>query len=275
MIWKIFLTERKEYLLVCCAGLLACLLAAIGFSLGGIGATDAARAHLAENAFGFLNIVSYAIPTVLLAMAIFSFRAYYRAAGVTEEKIVQGTLLNLFLWTIAFLASLMLFATLFDFIYFAGADAVRGQTRPQCMLLSLRTHGILRLLFAPSAAVTVSLLYVVYDLIRVSIRRPRRIVFKIVLAAAIFSACCLYHYFVTFAAAVTGSLADGAWLYPPDSILPLMPAFGWKGEDVKDFHFLAAPVLNLAFVVGEFCFCAFVFGFVRVIGRCKNEIEKA
>ena len=275
MIGKIFLTEKKEYLLVCCAGLLVCLLAAVGFSLGGIGATDAARAHLAENAFGFLNIVSYAIPTVLLAMAIFSFRAYYRAAGVTEEKIVQGTLLNLFLWTTAFLAALMLFATLFDFIYFAGADAVRGQTRPQCMLLSLRTHGILRLLFAPSAAVTVSLLYVVYDLIRVAIRCPRRIVFKIVLAAAIFLACCLYHGYLTYAAALTGSLADGAWLFPPDSVLPLMPIFPWKSDQIKDFHFLAAPVFNLAFVVGEFCFCAFVFGFVRVIGRCKNEIEKA
>ena len=274
MIGKMFLTERKEYLFVCGAGLLVCLLAAAGFSLGGIGAADAARAHLAEYAFGCLNIVSYVIPIALLAMAVFSFRTYYRAAGVTEEKIVQGALLNLFLWTTAFLVSLMLFATLFDFVYFAGAAAVRGQTRPQCMLLSLRTHGILRLLFAPSAAVTVSLLYIVYDLIRTAVRLPRYIVFKVVLAAAIFCACCLYHGFLMHASALAGTPADGAWLFPPDSVLPLFPIAPWIVDDIKDFHYLAAPVFNLFFIAGELCFCAFVFGFARVVGRCKNEIEK-
>lgn len=163
MIRKIFLTEWKENFFVCAAGLALCLLAALGISLAGIGATDALRADLAEYVFAVFNAFSYVMPVLLLLKSIFSFRSYYRMAGVTEEKRTQGVLFGLFVWTVLFLAAQMIFATLFDFIYFAGAPAVRGQTSPQSMLLSLRAHGVHRLLFAPSAAVTVCLVYIMYD----------------------------------------------------------------------------------------------------------------
>ena len=276
MIRKIFLTEWKGYALACGAGLIVCLLAAAGISLAGAGAADAARADHAEYAFQFLNAVSYAMPAVLLLMAIFSFRRYYRLAGVTEEKIMQGALFNLFTWTTIFLAALMLFATFFDLIIFAGADAVRGQTSPQCMLLSLREHGAYRLLFAPSVAVTVSILYMIYDFVRVAVRRPKFLVFKVLIAVVCVLVLALYQYTVYCMAMVPGVLADAAWLVPPDSVLPVVPAWAGSWQDaVKDVHFLASPVLNLFFIAGELIFIVLYYGFVRVIGRCKNEIEES
>ncbi len=276
MMRKIFLTEWKEHAFVCAAGLIVCLIGVIGYSLAGIGAEDWYRADLAEGAFAFLNIASYAVPLILLVMAIFAFRSYYRQAGLTEGKIVQGALFNLFVWTTIFLAALMLLATAFDFAYFAGAEAVRGQTVPQCMLLSLREHGVYRLLFAPSVAVTMSLFYVMYDLIRLSVLRPRHVFYKILLTVLMLGFLFLYQYMVYCAAVSPGILLEASWLVPPDSVLPVVPALagGW-GDDVKNVHYFAAPILNLIFIAGELCFAVLYYGFVKVAGRCKNEMEES
>ena len=274
MIGKIFLTEWKENALICGAGLVFCLLAAVGISLAGIGTADAARADLAETAFTVLNIVSYVMPALLLFKAIFSFCGCYRMAGGTEEKMAQGALFNLFVWTTLFLAAQMIFATLFDLICFAGAPAVRGQTATQCMILSLRAHGVHRLLFAPSAAVTVCLVYIMYDVIRVAVGRVPFLPLKILAALAFLALYFFYHYTVYCAAGMMGGLADASWLVPPDSVLPVIPVVpGGTIDAVKDIHYLAAPILDLVFLLGEFLFCVFAYGFVRVVGRCKNEIE--
>lgn len=274
MIRKIFLTEWKENFFVCAAGLALCLLAAVGISLAGIGATDALRADLAEYVFAVFNAFSYVMPVLLLLKSIFSFRSYYRMAGVTEEKRTQGVLFGLFVWMALFLAAQMIFATLFDFIYFAGAPAVRGQTSPQSMLLSLRAHGVHRLLFAPSAAVTVCLVYIMYDVIRVAVVRVPFLPLKILVALIFLALYFFYHYTVYCAAGITGELADASWLVLPDSVLPVLPVVpGGTIDAVKDIHFLAAPVLNLVFLLGEILFCVFAYGFVHVVGRCKNEIE--
>ena len=276
MIRKIFLTERKEFALVLCAGLALCLFAAVGFSLAGIGATDAVRANHGETVFAVLNCFSYLIPLVYLAMAVFSFRTYYRIAGVPEEKIIQGVIFNLFVWTTIALVAQMLFATLFDVLYFAGRDAVRGQANPQCMMLSLREHGAFRLLFAPSVAVTVTLLYVSYDLIRVAVRRPRPFLLKLTIGALLVIFLFLYHSMVYCAAVIPGTLADASWLVPPDSVLPIsLYLVGETPDFVKNTHALSAPLLNAVYLAGELVYCLFVFGFVRAIGRCDHEIDAA
>lgn len=274
MIRKIFLTEWKEYALACGAGLALCLLAAVGISLTGVGVSDTMRADLAEKAFSVFNIFSYVMPAILFLMAVFAFRAYYRQAGVREEKIVQGVLFNLFVWTCIFFAALMLLATLYDFVYFAGADAVRAQTVPQCMILSLRAHGVQRLLFAPSAAVTVCLVYIMYDVIRVAVNRVRLLPLQILIVLAFVVLYLFYHLTVFFAASMPGVLADASWLVPPGSVLPVILFFSdGKTDSVKDIHYLAAPILNFVFLLGELLFCVFAYGFVRVVGRCKNEID--
>lgn len=274
MIRKIFLTEWKEYALACGAGLALCLLAAVGISLAGMGASDAVRADLAEKAFSVFNIFSYVMPALLFLMAVFAFRAYYRQAGVREEKIVQGALFNLFVWTCIFFTALMLLATLYDFVYFAGADAVRGQTVPQCMTLSLRAHGVHRILFAPSAGLSVCLVYIMYDVIRVAVRRVPFAALKILVAVVLLFLFFIYQFTVYSATAIPGSLADASWLVPPDSILPVVLAVpGGTRDTIKDFHYLAAPFLNVVFLLGEFAFCIFAYGFIRVVGRCNNEID--
>lgn len=276
MIRKIFLTEWKGYAIIGGAGILLCVLAGLGFGLAGVNAADSVRADIAENAFFFFNAISYAVPLLLLLRAIFTFCKAYRVAGVTEEKIALGALSLVFVWTAASLAALMLFVTLYDFVYFAGTDAVRGQIYPKYLMLSLRMHGIGRLLFAPSVAVTVSLAYIVYDVVRTAIRRPHHLVWKIIIATVFLIFSLFYQYMVIYATSFPGTLADASWLVPPDSLIPVLPAVPGEIPDaVKNVHYLAAPILNLVFWMGELFFGVFLFGFIRVIGRCKNEIVES
>ncbi len=85
MIKKFFLTERKGYLVLCIAGLVLCLIAALGFSFAGIGATDAVRARLAEKAFASFTLISYIIPLAVLLMSFFTYRKCYRTAGADRS----------------------------------------------------------------------------------------------------------------------------------------------------------------------------------------------
>lgn len=271
MIKKFFLTEHKGYLIVCIAGLALCLASAAGFSLAGIGATDAARADLAEKAFMSFNLISYVIPIVVLCMSFFTYRNCYRMAGLTEDQIAYGILFNVFIWTTMFLAAQILFVTLFDFLYYAGAAAVRGQTQQQYMLLSLRAHGILRILFAPSVGVTVSLLYALYDLVRIAIRRPHRILWKILIGIIVVGVFVIYQSAILYAMTQTGNFADASWLVNPDSILPLACFSSMSTDFVKNTHLLTAPVFNLIYLVGEAAFIMFAYGFSKLCGRCQND----
>lgn len=271
MIKKFFLTERKGYLVLCIAGLVLCLIAALGFSFAGIGATDATRARLAEKAFASFTLISYIIPLAVLLMSFFTYRKCYRTAGLTESQIAYGILFNVFIWTTMFLVAQMLFVTLFDFLYYIGGAAVRGQTQQRFMLLSLRAHGVLRLLFAPSVGVSVSLLYAMYDMVRIAIRRPHMILWKILIGIVVVGVFVIYQSAIYYAMTQTGSFADASWLVNPDSILPLAGLASMSMDFVKDTHLLSAPIFNLIYLVSEAGFVLFAYGFSKLYGRCQND----
>ena len=152
-----------------------------------------------------------------------------------------------------------------------GGAAVRGQAQQGFMLLSRRAHGVLRLLFAPSVGVTVSLLYALYDMVRIAIRRPHMILWKILIGIVVVGVFVIYQSAIYYAMTQTGSFADASWLVNPDSILPLAGLASMSMDFVKDTHLLSAPIFNLIYLVSEAGFVLFAYGFSKLYGRCQND----
>lgn len=277
MILKIFRTEWKRNLIPCAAALALCVLAAAVCGVVGLFGQDAFAARSAQVAFGFFNAVSYAVPLLLVVVALVCAAGrYYRLAGVKESTAALGALFGAFAWSAMFILAEILLATAFDFLCFIGRSPVRAQVQNAFFLLSLRAHGAERLLFAPSVGVSTALLFLACDAVRLTAVRTRTAGGKV---AAVFFAAGLiaaYQIILLHFSFVFNSLCDASLLPVPDSVLPLH----WFGsflhsmsDTVKDTHWLSAPLLNAVWLAGECAFCMLVYGYTTLLRRCKNEIE--
>ena len=174
MIFRIFRTEWKGNILVSWIGLAACAAAFAAFGAVGLSGSDAFAARMAEVGFYISVAASYVVPLLLLVRAVIGCnRRHYRLAGVKGSAIAAGEMFSVFAWAAMFILAEMLLATAFDYICFIGRGVVRAQVHAQCMLLSLRAHGALRLLFAPSVGVSMAVLLLVCEVVRVTAVRTR------------------------------------------------------------------------------------------------------
>lgn len=273
MIKKVFLTESGRMMKACGVALAATAALLLAFGLVSVG--GARRALLcAEGAFGAGIVLSYAVPLLLLAFTFWKERyAYFRVAGVKDRDVCGGRLLTLFFSVTVFLAAEMLLVTLFDLLFFLGRQGLRVFVGQGMFLLSLRAHGAGRLLFSLSAAVALCLVYYGYDLVRCAAKAPRTAGGKVCAAVAAAAAVCLLQGAALFF--WQGSaFFDLNFIPAPDTFLPLL--FGsYRGftDSVKDYHLLAAPILNLLFLMTEAVFAAACIFFKKWIGRWRNEIE--
>lgn len=277
MIFKIFRTEWKRNLLPCICGLALCIAAAAVCGIVGLFGEDAFAARAAEVGFAIFNAMSYAVPLLLVVVALVCAAGrYYRLAGIKENTAAYGALFGAFAWAAMFILAEILLATAFDFLCFIGRDTVRAQVGWNSFLLSLRAHGVLRLVFAPSVGASAALLFIICDVVRLTAVRTRTAGGKI---AAVFAAAGLiaaYQIILLHFSFVFNSLCDASLFPVPDSVLPLhwLGSFMHSAPDtVKDTHWLSAPLLNAVWLAGECAFCMLVYGYTTLLRRCKNEIE--
>ena len=278
MIFKIFRTEWKNNLRISVLGLLACAAAFAAFGIAGAFGGDAFAARMAEVGFLFSVAVSYVVPLLLLVFAVAGCnRKYYRLAGVRGNVIAAGEMFSVFAWTAVFILAEILLTTAFDCLCFIGRDVVRSQVYAPCMILSLRAHGALRLLFAPSAGVSMAVLLLICDVIRVTAVRTRSLVGKIAAVIVAVYLIAWFQFVVLQLSAVFYSFSDASPLLMPDSVLPVQGLIHWiwygVQDSVKGAHLFSAPILNAAYLIGEFAFCVLAWGYLSVLKRCKNEIE--
>ena len=277
MIGKIFRFESRRMWKLCVALLILCVLGVLGFALAAIGGRDARTADCAELAFSFLNGMSYAGPLALLLAVLVGERlSHYRMAGVKDSDAAAGRQLAVLVWVTVFMVGEILLATLFDALFFLNRTVVRNQVLQSAFLLSLRSHGGLRLLFAPSVGGTMTLLYFVYDLLRVTFKKPKRILSKLVLTAVLL--VLISFIFLVLMVLWEASLAFHPSFYgAPDSVLPLNDAtriFVPEGDVVKDYHLFAVPITNLVFLPLATLFVVAGHFYLKLLGRCRNEIQK-
>ena len=272
MIKNVFLTEfgRMAKTGIAVFASAAALLLACGLiSIGG-----AERALLcAKVAFGIGIALSYAVPLFFLAYTFWNERySYFRVAGVKDKDVCGGRLLALFVSTVAFLAAEIILCTLFDALFFLGRAGLRNFLPQSWFMLSLCSHGAWRLLFAPSAAVTVCLVYYCYDAVKCAVKLQKtawgRTVMAVVAIAVILAFQFLAVYFWQ-----GSTYFDLNFLPFPDTALPLQfGAYRGIGDSVKDYHLFAAPILNLMFIVTEVLFVLACICFKKWIGRWRNEV---
>ena len=112
MIFKIFRTEYKPYLLVVSLCLAACTAVAAALGIAGLYGSDARAAELAGGAFTVFNAACNFMPLLLFILAaVGAGTKCLRTAGVKERDILLGRMFELFAWTAIFVLAEMLLVT--------------------------------------------------------------------------------------------------------------------------------------------------------------------
>ena len=155
---------------------------------------------------------------------------------------------------------------------FSGQGGLAQFSAAELVHVLAVSHGAWRLLFAPSAAVTVCLVYYCYDAVKCAVKLQKtawgRTVIAVVAIAVILAFQFLAVYFWQ-----GSTYFDLNFLPFPDTALPLQfGAYRGIGDSVKDYHLLAAPILNLMFIVTEVLFVLACICFKKWIGRWRNEV---
>lgn len=274
MIRRVFAVQIKwliKFALPCFAAAFGCAAACGAFSYTSLKIALSA----AEWGFYILNAFTYIAPLgFIVCVAAGARYRYYQAAGVSERDAFIGKLLSLCVCVAAFILSETLVATAYDGVLFIGRDRLRNLVSQPCFLLSLHEHGLHRVLFAVSLAVTSGLIYFSYEILRVCARRTGGgVAAKTAVTVAVFLLIFFYH-FAAIAPIQRFYGFDGSLLVSPDSVLPLFIDM-FTVDSVKDHHLLAAPLLNAAFLLTEGLYVFTGVCLIKGLGRCKNEMPQA
>lgn len=277
MIFRIFRTEYKPYLLVVSLCLAACTAAAAALGIAGLYGSDARAAELAGSAFTVFNAACNFMPLLLFILAaVGTGTKCLRTAGVKERDILLGRMFGLFAWTAIFVLAEMLLVTAFDFACFAGRDAVRVQVWNGAFMLSLRARGAGRLLLAPSAAVGACLMLLCLFCLKAALK-PEKTWMKVFFFAVAAVFMTAYQLTAFGLADRLGIYLDASYLPAPGSVLPnnafIFSLLSGSLDDVKDAMLFSEPLLNPVWLVCELAFCVLACGFIVLMGRYDNEIE--